>query len=776
MYRGAQFTFTNKRHLLTKREGAAMNIRRFGVGILLLTATMTVIGGANDAHASDGIAATPEDQGSRALEEIVVTAQRRAEKLQDVPLTVTAISGQNLEAAGVRSALDLQSVVSGLTISGLGTVTQPAIRGVSTNISANGAENPIALYVDGVYQFNQSSLNENLPDLSQLEVLKGPQGTLFGRNATGGAIMITTKAPSFTPGGDFTVEPSYFTGSGGSHDSDRENVRGFITGPLVSDLLAGSLAAGFDRVGGYLTNDATGESDGRIEKFNGRAKLLFTPLPEAKIIWSGFYVRDDDAGLLDSVALPGLSAANYFPGSVVPNQPWHVAYDPGFFGATIKQYGTNINTQITLDAGTLTSISSYENTITDNFNAIAAAAGSPACIFSFACIDYTFLDRDREYAEDINFASKRWGIFSFTAGAFYMNAAGTTFASIQPTVVPGGLSVENYTFETKAYAGYGEATLALTERLSMILGARYSYEPHDDASFPTNDFPTSIEVKRNFSNTTPRASLLFKLTDSLNLYATYSQGYKSGLTGVTNSTSNPPYAPVKPEELNSYETGVKFASDLVTMNTSAFYYAYKNKQEQTFTGIATIVENTGPIRIYGIDTDANFQLSRDFRFGANATWIPEAKYLDFPNASGQSTVFSIDCGGFCPGYRNVVTPTGTFDATGQRLIRTPEITLNGTLSYHHRLTGGDLDASATANFSSAYNNDETGIIRQAAYATLNAQTGFTPHGDHWRFGIFGRNLTNKSYLVNGLTSSSGFTAGYGAPRELGLTVRYMYGE
>src|SRR3984957_15031614 len=185
---------------------------------------------------------TPAESNGTALEAIIVTAQKRSERLQDVPVTISALSSADLQRNNVEAARDLPSVVSGLVWSNQGAWIEPNIRGVYTNVAAIGSGSPIAIYLDGIYQPSQSGTIFDLPDVSQIEVLKGPQGTLFGRNATGGAISINTKDPSFTTTGSVDVSAGAYTGSD-VQTAGHYNVKGYISGPLIADTLAGSLSA-----------------------------------------------------------------------------------------------------------------------------------------------------------------------------------------------------------------------------------------------------------------------------------------------------------------------------------------------------------------------------------------------------------------------------------------------------------------------------------------------------------------------------------------------------
>ncbi|MDO7842875.1 TonB-dependent receptor [Sphingomonas immobilis] len=722
---------------------------------------------------SASAAITPDAPG---LNDIIVMAQRREQRLSDVPLTISAVSSDTLEKAGVTTLRDVQNLVSGFTFSGQGTVAQPSIRGVSTLLSTSGSENPNALYIDGIYQATQAALGNELPDIDHIEVLKGPQGTLFGRNATGGAIQIFTRAPSFDPHADFTVEGGYYTGDGGSDSAPRVNVRAFVSGPLIGDTVAASLSAGYLYTPGYLHNDATGQNDGLTRKINFRGKLLIKPSDTVEITLGGYYV--DNNQLIEQTVVNGLSAAAAYPGAIVPSQPWHTAYetDPrGSNTALLTQYGFSATVKIDMDVGTLTSLTGYNNTNALNpGTSIHNAVGTLPCSLNFACLDYYFSVKNREISQEFNFASRNFGILSFVAGLYYYNAEGATegqiqnnLAAIAPASFP--IPVQRFKFKTTSYAAYGEATLRLTDALTIIGGLRFNHEPHEDQSI----IPPSPVLSKTFDSLTPRASIRYEITPALSVYGTFSIGFKSGLTGASNNASVPQFAPAAPEKIYSYEAGVKYATSGITFNGSFFYYDYQNKQEQTFTGLATIVTNTGPVRIYGFDFDASAKLAKPLTLRATASWIPVAKYLDFKNASGSSTTripfdptqppFNCAPGGGCGGFLPVV-----FDASGRRLSRTPEFTASATLTYDD----GRFDASGTLSYSSSVFHDITGIINQPAYVTANATIGYS--FDKARIGVYARNVTNKAYYVNGLASSAGFLAGYAPPREVGLSLNFKY--
>ena len=736
------------------------------------------------------------------LDDIIVTAQRRSERLQDVPSTVVSLSSNDLAKSGVTSLRDLGNVVAGFTFGGLGNTSQPAIRGVTTTISGSGSENPNALYVDGIYQQSSIALNNELPDVERLEVLKGPQGTLFGRNATGGAIQIFTRGPSFTPQASVTVEPSYYTGSGTSRSALRISAKGFVSGPIVPDLLAASLSAGYNYTPGYSTNDVTGRRDGIIRNTNFRGKLLLTPTTNLSITVGGFYIKGDQAGVVLGTPYQGLSAASAvysfptpnplngqpaYPGTVVPTLPYHSAYDtsPIASYATLKQYGGFGRIVLKTDVGTITSLTGYTKTDSPAGAPIAYAQSTLPCLFNFACIDSYNTAKIREFSQELNFASRDFGVVNFVAGLYYYNSKSNFLAGLDPILapfVPGvfPLIIQRSEFRTKSYAAYSEVTIKPTEKLSVVLGGRYNHEPHNDVNQLVPVSSAARSKSRTFNSFTPRGSIRYELTDDLNVYGTVSVGNRSGQTGLGNTGSVPQFQPVQPEKIISYEGGLKYASHSLSVNAAVFYYDYKNKQEQTFTGTSAIVQNTGPVRIYGADFDARAKLTSSLTFRGTLSWIPVAKYLNFPNASGQSTAripFNADgtCPAFgsCGGFLQLQTPTGsgpgTFNATGFRLIRAPKVTASGSLSYEN----GPFDASGTVSYSSTVLHDITGVIRQPGFATVAAQIGYK-FDDRFRVGVFGRNLTNKTAIANGLTSVAGFGVGYIPPREVGLSFGFNY--
>lgn len=286
-------------------------------------------------------AAEPSD----AIAEVMVTARRKSERENDVPLTINVESREALAESNIVSIKELTQVTPGLNFTFIGGAAQPTVRGISSESTGAGAENNIAIYVDGVYQPAIYGNSFDLPDVDHVEVLKGPQGTLFGRNATGGAILVYTRNPEFTPSGSFEVSDGIF--NGGANDM---RYKGFYTAPL-SDNVAFSVSAQYAKNDGYFNDVLRDQRAGGIDDRNVRAKLLIKPADGVTLLLSGYY---DDRADYSVFATQNIDSP--FPN--VPTKPFNVADDTIGFNK-VKSYGTSLKADFEFAAGTLTSLSAW---------------------------------------------------------------------------------------------------------------------------------------------------------------------------------------------------------------------------------------------------------------------------------------------------------------------------------------------------------------------------------------------------------------------------------
>jgi len=695
----------------------------------------------------------PSTAASDNLAEIVVTAQKRTERLQDTPVSITALSAQDLARNGVETAQDLPSVVSGLVWSNQGAWVEPNLRGVSTNVSAVGAASPIAIYLDGVYQPMQAGTIADLPDVSQIEVLKGPQGTLFGRNATGGAIAINTLDPSFTPTGKFSLSAGDYDGS---KQSGHYSISSFLAGPLVDDTLAGSFSAYYDRTDGYLTNDVGGGRGGEINSAVFRGKLLWKISDAVKVLTTFYYEHRDDQAAEAGFPQGGITTASFYPPSVVPTQPWHYAFDGPTPTANLDSRGANIKATVDLDAGTLTSITAYQN-----YNVLVVddghAAYSPGCIAAFDCIAGIIRTPDQAYSQEFDFASKQMGMFRYVAGVFGLD----NDVQEQDVYNSASLYIDNTSIRSISYAAFAEGTADLTDKFSVVAGLRVNKDILR-AFGSYSGAPEERYADKSWTSTTPRVSLIYKINPVVNTYFTYSQGFKAGVVSGQSTTA----PPANPEKIYAYEVGVKAAQENYSLNVAAFYYDYRDLQVEVFDDqtLATEPLNAARAEIVGLDIDGTVKLTDGFRMRLDTTYLPTAKYKSFPNAVVYLSPLSAT---------GLVTDSN-YNATGSRMLVTPVWT--GTLSgtYTKEFAAGVFEGTASVYHSASYRWEYTGTVNTGAYNLLNGQLSFTPAANSLKYTLYGKNLTNKAYVQGALPTSFAHEVIFAPPREVGVRLDYSF--
>jgi iron complex outermembrane receptor protein len=709
---------------------------------------------AGAAQAEDGSGAPAAT--ARQLDEIVVTAQRRESRLRDVPFSVAVVTAQALERSGVTSLTSLPTLVPGLTWGGQGGYAQPALRGVSTTVASAGSGSPIAIYLDGVYQPQQVSTVMDLPDVSSIEVLKGPQGTLFGRNATGGAILINTVQPTFGgPQARFTTEVGAYNG-GQSKTAVHTSVKGYVSAPIVPDVLAGSLSAYFDYTPGYIKDLRTGGRRGAINSAGVRAKLLWNAGANTEVLLGGYYLRRTDQVTETGVPLRGVTVASLYPGSIYGTKPWTGAYlaPPKY---AVSNLGLSLRVTHTIDGvGKLTSTTGYNDYRPYARNG-PDFAYSPACAAAFACIDFWVRDPEKALSEELLFTSEKLGRLQFVSGLYGFYDA----ASEHSVVNDGALYLSDLTVFTRSVAAFVEANYDVTDALTLVAGVRYNHESKvAKGGYFNAPFVKFVDARWN--SLTPRISLKYKVSDRLNAYATFSEGFKGGVVPAHLSTD----PPARPEKLYSYEVGVKYARPSLAFNLAGFYYDYKDMQQEFNNGRGDVIpRNASSAKIYGVDFDVTANISDDFTLKAGFEWMPRARFERYTSA----IVYTFPLGPF---GLTAVTP---YDASDTRLLTAPKFTGTLTGSYRKDLPAGTVDGTLSLYYSSAFRFEPLGRVRQAGYATVNAQVGLTPAGhSNLRLGAFARNLTNKAVITGIQATATSDGAFYAAPREIGVSLQLSY--
>ena len=710
--------------------------------VLLLTAVSPVFAQEVDDRSDD-----PSDA---AAGEIVVTAQRRAERLTDVPISISVLTAEDLANSGIRSTEDLTAVVPGLNFATNGAFAQPTVRGIGTTVSSPGSDANVAIYIDGVYQPNQIGNFSNLADLEQVEVLKGPQGTLFGRNATGGAIRITTKRPSFTPTGNLSLSYGRFN-----------EVRGSAYGSApLSDTVAASLAFLYSDDKGYTRNLATGNRVSDSTSLVFRGKLLFLPSDSVELTLTGMHNERDANPAFSLGVLNGNNNNLPRAGIIRTAGPRQVAltFDPI---VDAKSDLVSLSGKIELGFAALSTISSYQRTRTflmtdtDRTNLALGRADLPG--------------RQETYTQELNLVSSGDGPLKWFLGAFYYNddATSTTFVNLNPLATVPRL-------KTEAIAPFGEVNYALGD-LTLIGGLRYNHERKD---FSAVRGVLVEERSKTFTNLTPRLGARYALSPRANIYATWSRGFKSGLFDQVLSANRLVVSPVEPEKVEAYEVGFKFGRGRTSLSAAGFHYNYDNIQFQAFNpnaGGLTQVFNAAKARIYGGEVELAVSPLDRLNLRANAAYT-HSEYRSFPTA----TIFcpigppSFGNRSIALGAVNPCTGEVSKGATGNRLIRTPEFTASLSADYRIELGRGALDLSGAGSYSGPFYWDPGNRLREDEYILVNAEIAYTFPGDQLRLAAWGRNLLDETYSLYVTEAAAGDSVAYARPVSYGISARLSF--
>lgn len=674
------------------------------------------------------------------IEAVTVTAQRRSERLIDVPVSVSVATGAQLAAAGITNSTDIKLVTPGLNLTQQGSFVQPTIRGVGTSVVGPGADGNVALYIDGVYQAVQAAAMFELNDIAAIEVLKGPQGTLFGRNATGGAMVVTTLAPSFTTQGKFSASYARF---------NDVKLTGYLTGPL-SETVAASLSVVSHRNDGYTKNVFTQARLSKLEALALRGKLLWEPTEDLTFTLRGSYVDHQDNSAFSYRAdpynfeFPNSLAASFSPS----DRKVAMDYDPS---SSLKGSAVALNAVYAPDWGTITSVTSYSS-LEQPFYTDTDGTEFPIQIVKSDQEQKTFY-------QELTFASKSDQFVSWILGATYYddsaNSPGTIFVNnrVAAVLLP--------KVDTKAYAVYAEGTINATDRLHFVLGGRYSHEKKDAfGRFGGPTGPALLNNDESWSSFTPRASARYELTDQSSVYATYSEGFKSGLFNAT-SLDN---VPVKPEKIKSFEVGYKYSGGGLLFTGAAYYYDYTDIQVNAIDqsrGALVTVTNAGTAEIYGADFDVSAPLTDNLNIRAGGAWV-HGEYTKFAGA----IIYKPQADG--TGFTQV-----TADVSGATIAKTPEYTAYATLMYDRPLPVGEMNAALTVSYNDGWFWDPSNTAKQDAFTQVNAKVSWSPT-EAFTISVFGENITDEEIEIFRRQGVRGDTVAYGKPRMVGIELGYEF--
>ncbi len=701
-----------------------------------------------------------------AVTEIIVTAQRRSERLVDVPISVATVSGDELERADPSSLASLNKLVPGIYMQRDAYGLSPTIRGIGSTLATSGGESNVSVYIDGVYQPYQAANVFDLASIAGVEVLKGPQGTLFGRNATGGAILVKTLDPSFSPEARLRVSYERF---------DRARGSGYLNLP-ITDRLAANAAVTYRHSAGHIRDNRTGRLVNEGSDLTARVKALFEPTDTLSIVLSGYHSEfDDPTGASFQVlepaplfSLPGVDAGP------IASDRYHTSHNTeGKAQTESDQWSLRVN--LDLGPGRLTSITSTQKSHLVSVNELDATyATVPALVpitlpppigtitVPFPTDFSVALRTDRHVVtQEVNFTSNPGSDLQYVAGAFYYYSRGAA-----PYLLQNGAPTLDTVGHTRTLSGYFDGNYRLG-KVVLIGGLRYTHEDRDNRSNFFGSSPGTRYQEETEEVWTPRVGVKYEFSPQANVYATYTRGYKSGIFDGT--APNGPA--VDPEFVDAYEIGFKTSLRKLTLNAAAYFYEFRGTQvNATVSGPSGIFQqlfNVPKSEIYGFDVDGTYWFNEAFDVRMSLAYT-HARYIDFPNAPDYA-IDPSDPATFGLFYSNVSS-----NASGNHMVRAPEVTASGAINYHANLgEGRRLDASVSGAYTSRIYFDFMNNMSQPGYFTVDADLTVS-FGDHLSLSVFGRNLTDEIYLTSKSVNQLGVFCTYAYPRTYGISLDYRF--
>lgn len=701
------------------------------------------------------------DRSRTSLEEIVVTAQKREESLQDVPIAINAMSADSLSASGISDSNDLPILSPSLQYYRAVGSASPFIRGIGALNTAVGGEGSVSTYVDGVYMREMYAVSQNFNNVERVEILNGPQGTLFGRNSTGGLIQTVTKTP--------TQESEMILGLDvGNFDAVSGDFYG-TTG--ISDNVAADLAIAFRNQGeGYGKNLTTGNELGYQEYTQVRSKWLISPSDATDITltlqWAD---KEDDFGQARTCAPGGICF-----GFVPPTQNFEDAYgntdgyneSEGWLGAVRIEHQFE-----SVDFMSLTSYQDFESFGQTDVE------GSP-----FLAADYRLRQFSETFSQEFQIQSSYESPLQWIAGVFYWDDTaewnpGATDPVTHTLTTPGG-TIDIYDLiETKSYAVFGQLYYNFTEATQLTLGYRWTRDEKEFTGkntffLPAVFGPSPVDVpfpKQDATFTEPslRVALSHHFNEDIMGYVSYNQSFKSGAfpTVVTNGM---PRGALEPETLDAYAVGMKgdFLDGRLRLNAEAFYYEIENLQLRTQLEDGSVdVFNAASGEMMGFEVQATALMTDNFSAQVNYAFL-DSEYKSFPGCPAHTPSVTAN-GGF---GGNLLDTSGNCD--GNSMINAPESTLSVVLNHFLPTEVGTFNSALTYYYNDGFFVGPDEGHNQPEYDVVNASITWSSVNEKYQVGLYGNNLTEEHYSSGYDLSEFGNLVPVAMyPREYGLKFK-----
>jgi iron complex outermembrane recepter protein len=732
-------------------------VRRF-----LLGAVVTLLIAAAGTNAS---VAQVADADTSALQEVIVTAQKRAENINTVPIAVSALTNQDLIQAGIHTTQELEWATPGLVFGDTNGFAQPYIRGIGTDLITPGQDSPIGFYLDGVYLPFTSSLLQQFGDISRIEVLKGPQGTLYGRNTTGGAINIITRDPE----PEFSADASLSAGNDGY-----AKATSYVTGGLTDDLSA-NFAAVYTYHNGYFDVINNGERLDNLNQFGLRSKIEYRINEAWDVLFGGDYLQKNDSS--DAVYTVLVGGDEPLPPGVGPSfRPYdtYTNLDPPP-SRRADDFGFNLTVHGSMSWADLRSISGFRD---DYLTSSTDGDGTSLPLYAYQAGEGEQQFTQEEQLTSVGSSPLQWlaGLYFLEANAF--EGPVNVWSGIA-TSAPPNIAVLDGRTHISSYAGYGQVGYEWSYGFKLIVGLRTTYERRqltEQTDFTTDFLDPAVragmglpvlDTPKGWTSADPKVTLQWQHPGQL-LYATFATGFKAGSYNLL-SPSFP--GPLDPETIRAYEAGGKH--DLPFLNHAhldwaVFYYHYSNMQvsvQDPATGGLDESQNAASSINKGVDLDFAALVASNLTASISAEYL-EARYETYPNAAVYNIVNGeLDTLG---GY------TKSENASGNREERSPLLTSTMQLQWLVPTRTGSVITTATYYHNSGFFFDAGDEFRQKSYNLANLRVEYTPQGDRWSLAAWIDNAFNVAVI--GGVGVSPYAAGafYDDPRLFGLSVSFHY--
>lgn len=701
--------------------GAVAGVAMFAIGVPAATA---------QAQGTDSTAASPAG-GSDQVEEIIVTAQRREESIQRVPIAITAISAARIEAAGIKTADDLQLLAPSLNVSRNSNGLIPFLRGVGTFSSSPGQEASVSLYVDGVYVPQPTGTLLAFTSIERIEVLKGPQGTLFGRNSSGGLINVTTRTPR-----EDVLDMSLTYGNYGTAEGR------LYAATALSDSLAADIAVyGMDRDGGFGRNLFNGDKTGRHREIGVRSKWVWTLADNMKLNLAADYSDlRSDGGVARRVAEGRKARSGY----AQPDGYYDISSNlPPFIWT--KSWGLSGDFRLDMGGAEFVSITGYRRV---KSHYLLDTDATPTLASEVDVRDFS-----SSLSQELQVRSAPESRINWIGGLYYFRYVNgyDPFITLAPNAAP---RVDRTRQRLESYSAFAQVDLPLGERTTVTGGARYTHDNRTFRSTSTSASRTIAPVAVSFREWSWRAAVNHRLTDSIMAYASASRGFKAGLFDPVTPTN----VPVKPEVNRAYEAGLK--SELfdrrLRLNLALFHYDLSNVQISAQFGAVAQLQNAAKVKVDGAELEGSAVLAKGLSADF-AVSLLNSRFVDFPNslilvpaANGNGNVSSVG------------------SVAGNKTSRAPRFSSSLSLVYSTQIGDYGLRLAATGYHQSKFYWQPDNRVIQPAYDLVNGDVRLTLPGGRWQLIAYGRNLLGEKYAVTYNPSALGDIYSPAAPRTYGF--------